>query len=40
VTGTVSGQQTTWFALYDSIYNVFSIYDADAKLLGTLKQTS
>lgn len=40
VTGTVSGQQTTWFALYDSTYNVFSIYDADAKLLGTLKQTS
>lgn len=39
VTGTVSGQETTWFALYDSIYNVFRVYDADAKLLGTLKET-
>jgi hypothetical protein len=39
VTGTVSGQQTTWFALYDSIYNTFGIYDSDAKFLGTLNQT-
>jgi len=39
VTGTISGQETTWFALYDSIYNVFRIYDSDAKLLGTLKET-
>jgi hypothetical protein len=39
VTGTISGQETTWFALYDSIYNVFRIYDSDAKLLGILEET-
>jgi len=39
VTGTVSGQQTTWFALYDSIYNTFRIYDSDAKLLGGLTES-
>lgn len=38
VTGTISGQETTWFALYDSIYNVFKIYDSNASLLGTLKE--
>ena len=36
LTGTISGQETTWFALYDSIYNSFRIYDSDAKLLGEL----
>ena len=39
VTGTISGQETTWFALYDSLYNVFKIYDSDAKLLGSLTES-
>jgi hypothetical protein len=34
--GVISGQQITWFALYDATYNQFFIYDPDANLLGTL----
>jgi hypothetical protein len=36
MTGVISGQEITWFALYDSIYNKLWIYDSDANLLGTL----
>ena len=38
LTGTISGRETTWFALYDSLYNVFRIYDSDAKLIGGLTE--
>jgi hypothetical protein len=34
--GSISGQPVTWLVLYDSTYNTFSIYDSDAKLLGSL----
>jgi len=34
--GTISGQPVTWLVLYDSTYNTFSIYDSNAKLLGSL----
>ena len=39
LTGTLSGQETTWFALYDSLYNTFRIYDSDAKLIGGLTES-
>jgi hypothetical protein len=39
LTGIISGQETTWFALYDSIYNTFRIYDSDANLIGGLAES-
>lgn len=39
LTGTISGQETTWFALYDSLYNTFRIYDSDAKPIGGLTES-
>jgi hypothetical protein len=36
LTGSISGQPVTWLVLYDSTYNTFSIFDSDAKLLGSL----
>jgi hypothetical protein len=39
LTGTLSGRETTWFALYDSLYNTFRIYDSDAKLIGGLTES-
>ena len=35
--GKISGQDVTWFALYDSTYNNFEIYDSDGKLVGGLQ---
>jgi len=37
--GVISSQETMWFVLYDSLYNLFRIYDFDANLLGTLTET-
>jgi hypothetical protein len=39
LTGNISGQSVTWLLLYDSTYNTFSIFDSDAKHLGTLNGT-
>jgi hypothetical protein len=39
LSGEVSGHTVTWFGLYDSLYNAFDFYDADAKFLGTLTPT-
>jgi hypothetical protein len=36
LTGNISGQSVTWLVLFDSTYNTFSIYDPDAKLIGSL----
>jgi hypothetical protein len=36
--GTVGGNPVKWFALYDSTYNVFQVFDSDAKFLGSLHE--
>ena len=35
--GTVAGNTTKWFALYNPTSNTFQIFDADAKVLGSLQ---
>ena len=36
--GTVGGKPVKWFALYDSTYNVFLVFDSDATLVGVLRE--
>jgi hypothetical protein len=37
--GTVGGKPVKWFVLYDSTYNVFKVFDSDAKPIGTLHES-
>ena len=38
--GLVGDKTVKWFALYDSTYNVFKIFDSDAKAIGTLHESA
>ena len=35
--GNISSKSVKWFTVYDSTYNVFLVFDSDAKLLGVLR---
>jgi hypothetical protein len=38
IDGTVGGNLVKWFLVYDSTYNVFLVFDSDAKFLGVLSE--
>ena len=35
--GTLGGKPVQWFAVYDSTYNVYIVFDTTGKLVGVLR---